>query len=158
MRYRELDRLSTRFAHALRRLGIKVGDRVAIVLPNIPQCVIAFYGALKAGAVVVFGNPLLQEQELHRQLRDTGARVLLTLESLRDVTKRVCADTSITHVIYTTVREYLPRRQRIMLITHIKENPLFNALYSPFLRREGDAKEVSHPPPSRQSFRVPSFG
>ena len=76
IRYRELDRLSTRFAHALRGLGIKTGDRVAIVLPNIPQCVIAFYGALKAGAVVVFGNPLLQEQELHRQLRETEARRL----------------------------------------------------------------------------------
>ncbi|HEX6506826.1 MAG TPA: alpha/beta fold hydrolase [Chloroflexota bacterium] len=157
IRYRELDRLSTRFAHALRGLGIKTGDRVAIVLPNIPQCVIAFYGALKAGAVIVFANPLLQEQELHRQLRDTGVRVLLTLESLRDVTRRVCAGTSITRVIYTTVREYLPTRQRDILLHLIKENPLAEALYSPILARDEDAREASDPPSGRPSFRVSSF-
>ncbi len=157
IRYRELDHLSTRFAHGLRGLGIKTGDRVAIVLPNIPQCVIAFYGALKAGAVVVLGNPLLDEQELHRQLQDTGARVLLTQESLRDVTKRVCTDTSITHVIYTNVREYLPRHQRDMLIRLIKENPLVEALYSPLLARNEDAREASGPPSRRPSFRVSSF-
>ncbi len=157
IRYRELDQLSTRFAHALRGLDIKTGDRVAIVLPNIPQCVIAFYGVLKAGAVVVFGNPLLQEQELHRQLRDTGVRVLLTLESLRDVTKRVCADTNITQVIYTNVREYLPSRQRDMLIHLIKENPLAEALQSPLLAKDEDAREASAPPSKRPSFRTSSF-
>jgi long-chain acyl-CoA synthetase len=157
IRYRELDQLSTRLAHGLRGLGIKTGDRVAIVLPNIPQCVIAFYGALKAGAVVVMGNPLLHEQELHRQLQDTGARVLLTQESLRDVTKRVCANTNITHVIYTNVREYLPRRQRAMLIHLIKENPLVEALYSPLLARNEDARETSDPPSGRAAFRISSF-
>ena len=158
IRYSELDSMSTRFAHALRSLGIKKGDRVAIVLPNIPQCVIAFYGALKAGAVVVLGNPLLQEQELHRQLQDTGAVVLLTLDSLRDVTKRVCADTHIKHVIYTNVREYLPRRQRDMLLRLIKENPLVEVLHNPFLvARNEDARESSEPPSKRPSFRVSSF-
>jgi len=157
IRYRELDHLSTRFAHALRGLGIKTGDRVAIVLPNIPQCVIAFYGALKAGAVIVFGDPLLQEQELHRQLRDTGVRVLLTLESLRAMVKRVCVDTSITQVIYTSVREYLPTRQRDMLLHLIKENPLAEALHSPVVARDEDAREASAPPSGRPSFRVSSF-
>ncbi len=157
IRYRELDRLSTRFAHALRGLGIKPGDRVAIVLPNIPQCVIAFYGALKAGAVIVFGDPLLQEQELHRQLRDTDVRVLLMLESLQDVARRVCADTNITQVIYTTVREYLPSRQRDMLIHLIKENPLAEALHSPVLARDENTREAYVSPTGRPSFRVSSF-
>ncbi len=71
---------------------------------------------------------------------------MLTLDSLRDVTKRVCADTSIMHVIYTTVREYLPRRQRDMLIDLIKENPLVEALSSPFLARDEEAREASSPP------------
>ena len=158
IRYRELDSLSTRFAHALRGLGIKTGDRVAIVLPNIPQCVIAFYGALKVGAVIVFGNPLLQEEELQRQLRDTGVRVLLTLKSLRDVAERVCADTSITQVIYTDVREYLPTRQRELLIQLIKENPLAEALYTPLLARDKDAREASRSLFKRPPFRVSSFG
>ena len=157
IRYRELDQLSTRFAHALRGLGVKTGDRVAIVLPNIPQCVIAFYGALKAGAVVVFGNPLLQEQELHRQLRDTGVRVLLTLEALQDVVTRVCADTDITQVIYTNVHEYLPTRQRDRLLHLIKENPLAEALHSPVLTRDEKFREVSAPSIGRPSFRVASF-
>lgn len=157
VRYRELDRLSTRFAHALRGLGVKTGDRVAIVLPNIPQCVIAFYGALKAGAVVVFGNPLLQEQELHRQLQDTGVRVLLTLKSLRDVTRRVCADTSITQVIYTNVHEYLPTRQRDTLIHLIKENPLTEALHSPLFTKDEKARETADPPSEKPTFRVSSF-
>ncbi len=157
IRYRELDRMSTHFAHALRGLGIKPGDRVAIVLPNIPQCVIAFYGALKAGAVIVLGDPLLQEPELHRQLRNTGARVLLTLESLREVAGRVCADTNITQVIFTTVREYLPSRQRDALLRLIKENPLAEALQSPLLAREEKTIESSPPSSKRPSFRVSTF-
>jgi long-chain acyl-CoA synthetase len=157
IRYQELESMSTRFAHALRSLGIKPGDRVAIVLPNIPQCVIAFYGALKAGAVVVLGNPLLQEQELHRQLQDTGALVLLTQESLRDAVKRVCAGTSITHVIYTNVREYLPRHQRDVLLQIIKENPLVEVLHSSLIAGNEDEREAAEPPARRASFRVHSL-
>ncbi|HET7639003.1 MAG TPA: AMP-binding protein, partial [Ktedonobacteraceae bacterium] len=74
-----------------------------------------------------------------------------------DVTKRVCAGTSITHVIYTTVSEYLPTRQRDMLIHLIKENPLTEALHSPLLARNEDAREVSDPPSGRPSFRVSSL-
>src|SRR5215467_7359945 len=118
--YRELDHVSNRFAHALRRLGTKAGDRVAIVLPNIPQCVIAFYGALKAGAIVVLGNPLLPEQELRRQLRDAGAQVLLTLESCRAMAARVCPAMSIRQVIFTDMREYLPWRRRASLVSLIE--------------------------------------
>jgi long-chain acyl-CoA synthetase len=117
--YRELDLLSNRFAHALREAGIQVGDRVAIMLPNVPQCIIAFYGTLKAGAVVVLGSPLSNEKEIHYQLHDSGAQVLLTLEAYRHIVERVCAGTSIKHIIYTGVREYLPVRQRVLLASFI---------------------------------------
>ena len=60
--YRELDLLSNRFAHALQGLGLKAGDRVMVTLPNVPQCVIAFHGTLKAGGTVVFGSPLSTEE------------------------------------------------------------------------------------------------
>jgi long-chain acyl-CoA synthetase len=152
MRYRDLDRLSTRFAHALRGLGIKTGDRVAIVLPNIPQCVIAFYGALKAGAIVVFGNPLLDEQELHRQFRDSGAQLLLTLKSHRSMAERVCADTSITQVMYTDVREYLPMRRRMSLVSLIEEGSLASQnaphtlLPHTSLPTDKEVRETSSPP------------
>ncbi len=113
--YRELDSLSNRFAHALRKLGLNRGDRVAVVLPNVPQFVIAFYGTLKAGGVPVLGSPLSNEEEIAYQMRDSGARVLLTLNSYRDRIERICANTQIEQVIYTDVREYLPLRQRVLL-------------------------------------------
>jgi len=113
--YRELDRLSNRFAHALRRLGVKKGDRIAIVLPNIPQFVIAFYGILKASAVVVLGSPLSNEAEIAYQLQHSGAHVLLTLSSYHAMVERVCTTTDIKRVIYSNVREYLPVRQRVKI-------------------------------------------
>lgn len=115
MRYSELNLLSNRFAHALRQLGVQTGDRVAILLPNVPQCVIAFYGTLKAGAIVVLGSPLSNEDEIAYQIRDSGAQVLLTLSSYQTMIERICAATSIKQVILTDVREYLPLRQRVMI-------------------------------------------
>ena len=127
--YRELDRLSNRFAHALRRLGVETGERVAILLPNIPQFVIAFYGTLKAGAIVVLGSPLSNEEEISYQLQHSGALVLLTLSSYRDMVERVCSSSNIKQVIYTGVREYLPVRQRVSLASLI--NASSNAVRLP---------------------------
>ncbi len=118
--YRELDLLSNRFAHALQGLGVQAGDRVAIVLPNVPQCVIAFYGTLKAGGVIVLSSPLSTEEELHEQLRHSGAHILLTLESYRTLAEKVCANTEVRHIIYTDVREYLPITQRLLLASLIE--------------------------------------
>jgi long-chain acyl-CoA synthetase len=113
--YRELDRLSNRFAHALVQHGIRPGDRVGIILPNIPQCAIAFFGTLKAGGVVVLGSPLTTESEIADQLRDAGATLLVTLASYRRTIGRICAGTAIREVIFTDVREYLPLAQRVRL-------------------------------------------
>ncbi len=120
IRYAELDLLSNRFAHALRGLGVQVGDRVAILLPNVPQCVIAFYGTLRAGAIVVLGSPLSNEKEIAHQIRDSGAQVLLTLSSYRVMVKQLCAETGIKHVILTDVREFLPIRQRLLIASLIE--------------------------------------
>ena len=113
--FRELDRLTNRFAHALRNLGLQPGDRVAIVLPNIPQCVIAFYGALKAGGVVVVGSPLSSDESIAHQVSDSGARVLLTLSNYRAMCERIGAGAGLSDIIYTDVREYLPVRRRLPL-------------------------------------------
>src|SRR5437868_9766721 len=77
--YRSISDAAWRFANGLRRLGVKKGDRVALVLPNTPQFVIAFYGALRAGAVVVPCNPLYTPPELQHQLADSGATVVVAL-------------------------------------------------------------------------------
>lgn len=113
--YSELDRASNRFAHALRALGVEKGDRVAIILPNIPQFVISVYGTLKAGGVVVLGSPLSNEEEILYQLQHSGARVLLSLSSYGAMIERACRKAGIKQVILTDVREYLPMRQRLML-------------------------------------------
>src|SRR6266704_283750 len=137
--YRELERLSNRFAHALRRLGVKDGDRVAILLPNVPQCVIAFYGILKAGGVVVLGSPLSNEAEIAYQLQHSGAQVLLTLSSYHAMVERVCTTTNIKRVIYSNVREYLPVRQRVKLASLIDESG--NAIH---LSHSQSSTPVSH--------------
>ena len=85
--YAQFSSRAYRFAIGLQRLGINPGDRVAIALPNIPQYPIAFYGALRAGAVVVPTNPLYTEREMQHQLADSGARVLVMLDMFYPVVR-----------------------------------------------------------------------
>ncbi len=110
--YRRLNRDSSRFANWLRALGVARGDRVLILMPNLPQTVIVYYGALKAGAVVVFTTPLSEPDELTRQVTDSGARVLVTLTRLADTARAVKARTQLEHIIFTNVKDYLPEPQR----------------------------------------------
>ncbi|MBI4400061.1 MAG: AMP-binding protein, partial [Nitrospirae bacterium] len=78
--FQALDDLSTRFALALHALGVRAGDRVAIMLPNVPQALVAYYGALKAGAVVVQTNPLYVSREIEAQLVDSGSETMVALD------------------------------------------------------------------------------
>ncbi len=80
--YRELAAYTQRFAAGLRNLGVKKGDRVAIMLPNCPHYLISYYGTLHAGAVVAQVNPMYVESELEYLLKDSGAKVLVVFESL----------------------------------------------------------------------------
>src|SRR5438132_10127309 len=75
--YKSISDDAWRFANGLRRLGVKAGDRVALVLPNTPQFVVSFYGALRAGAVVVCCNPRYTAPELQHQLADADATVVV---------------------------------------------------------------------------------
>lgn len=133
MSYRDLDDLSNRFANALKEFGIQKGDRVAIMLPNCPQGVIGFYGALKAGAIVVQINPLYVERELEFQLVDSEAKVLLALDIFYPRIKNVMQKTFLKQVILTNVRDYLP--------------PLLWLLYPLKAKREGQWLKVEKRPP-----------
>lgn len=106
--YARLSTLANRFAVALQRLGVQPGDRVAIALPNIPQYPIAFYGALKAGAVVVPTNPLYTEREMQHQLADSGARVLIMLDMFYPTVRAVRAKTQVEHILITSISDFLP--------------------------------------------------
>jgi long-chain acyl-CoA synthetase len=97
-----------RFASELLRLGVKKGDRVAIALPNIPQFPIAFYGALKVGAIVVPTNPLYTEREMQYQLADSEARVMVLLETFYPVVRAIRKQTALEHVIVTSPADFLP--------------------------------------------------
>ena len=123
MSYRRLNWEASRFANVLRSLGIKKGDRVMLLLPNIPQLVISFFGTLKAGAVAVFTMPLTEPEELRRQMDDCGATVLVTLTQNYDLIWQIKADqdpqglSALRHVIFTNLGDYLPLTKRIALST-----------------------------------------
>jgi long-chain acyl-CoA synthetase len=106
--YRQVDQLANRFANALIWLGIKPGDRVAIHLPNFPQFIFAFYGALKAGAAVVPVNPLYKAHDLETVLKNSGARVILTLSRFVPNLSEVVAKTAIESIVVTEPYDYFP--------------------------------------------------
>ncbi|HKY52565.1 MAG TPA: long-chain fatty acid--CoA ligase [Candidatus Limnocylindria bacterium] len=106
--YRSISDDAWRFANGLRKLGVKKGDKVAILLPNCPQFLVSFFGALRAGATVVPCNPLYTAPELHHQLADSGATVLVSLSRLYPVAKAARAGTSVKNVIVTNIKEEMP--------------------------------------------------
>ena len=110
--YQELEDLANAFANALIGLGVAKGDRVAVMLPNLPQCVIAFYGALKAGAIVVPTNPLYVERELEFQLTDAGCDTLIALDLFLPRIRAVLPKTGLKRVILTGAGDFLPRVKR----------------------------------------------
>ncbi len=127
--YARFDELSTRFANGLLKLGLKKGDRVAIMLPNVPQAVIAYYGALKAGCVVVQTNPLYQSAELAQQVQDAGAKVLVALDIFEPRIKNIAPGTDgspLTDVIYCGVRDYLPILKKLFYPFKAKREGMWN--------------------------------
>jgi long-chain acyl-CoA synthetase len=115
IRYRRLVKTVDRFAGTLRSLGVHKGDRVALILPNCPQQVIAFYGTLRRGGVVVMNNPLYTPPELHHQLTDSGARVVVVLDRMYEALAEALPGTHVEHVLVTSLTEYLPRLKRLAL-------------------------------------------
>ncbi len=106
--YRDLDGLCDRFASALVSLGVRKGDRVALFLPNVPQFLICYYGALRAGTVVVPCSPLYKERELEFQLNDSGAETIVALDILYEHLAPIRAKTKLRNVITTTIVDYFP--------------------------------------------------
>ncbi len=108
MTYEEVYEQALKLAGFLQSLGIKKGDRVAIMLPNTPQAVIGYYAVLMAGGIVVQTNPLYQERELEYQLQDSGAKVIICLDILLPRVSKVKKNTALDHIVVTQIKEYLP--------------------------------------------------
>jgi long-chain acyl-CoA synthetase len=104
--YAELDSFSNQFAAGLAALGVKKGDRVAIFLPNIPQFLIAYFGVLKAGAVLTSISPLHREREVEYQLNDSESETVIALESLYPILKIVWQKTKLKNAVITSMEEY----------------------------------------------------
>ena len=107
--YAELEEQSRHFAAYLQKVaGLKKGDRIALMMPNLLQYPIACLGALRAGMVVVNVNPLYTPRELKHQLKDSGAKAILILENFAHVLQEVIADTDVKTVITTQIGDALP--------------------------------------------------
>ncbi|KPV52196.1 long-chain fatty acid--CoA ligase [Kouleothrix aurantiaca] len=107
MTYRQLNEQVDRFANALYQLGVRKGDRVALMLPNSPQFVIAFFATVKLGAVVVNNNPTYTARELKHQLEDSGAETIVILNLFWPRLKEVQAETPVKRVIVTHIFDTL---------------------------------------------------
>jgi len=112
--FKELNEMVARFAAALKGMGVKKGDSVAILLPNVIPCVVAYYATLKIGAIVVLNNPLYSDRELLHQFTDSNSSFLITLDLLADRMVKLREKTQIKTIVYTSIGEYLPFVKRLL--------------------------------------------
>ncbi len=112
--YRELGELVDRAANAFSKLGVKKGDAVALMLPNIPQFVIAYYGALKCGAIVTPINPLSMPKEVRVFLQDTKARVMVCMNFFYKVVEAVRDETDLETVVVTAAWDHLGKIKQVL--------------------------------------------
>jgi long-chain acyl-CoA synthetase len=106
--YEDVDRLSRRFAsYLLHTLGLKKGDRVALMMPNVLQYPVAIFGALRAGLTVVNTNPMYTGRELRHQLRDSGAVAIVVMDMFAHTVAEVLPDTAIRQVVVTGMGDLL---------------------------------------------------
>jgi len=103
----ELDKLSRDFAAWLQAKGLKKGDRVALMMPNVLQYPVALFGILRAGLVVVNVNPLYTARELEHQLKDSGALAIVILENFATTLQEVLAKTPAKHIVVTALGDML---------------------------------------------------
>jgi long-chain acyl-CoA synthetase len=113
--YAEMAEQIARAANGLRKLGVRHGDRVAIVLPNCPQHIVAFYAVLRLGAIVVEHNPLYTPSELRHQFEDHGATVAIVWDKVHDTVIDFPTDMGVEHVIAVNVTRAMPLLKRIAL-------------------------------------------
>jgi long-chain acyl-CoA synthetase len=112
--YGELDRQSNRLASSLRALGIKKGERVALILPNTPQMVICELAIWKAGAIAVPMNPLYTTHEFEHTLNECGAETAIVLTPFYEKIKSVESGSRLKRIIVTNIKEYLSSVKKVL--------------------------------------------
>jgi long-chain acyl-CoA synthetase len=148
--YRELNTLSDALAAALVEMGLQKGERVAIIMPNCAQFVIAFYAILKAGGVVVAVNPTYPPRRIQEQLVDSGTTIVIAMTLFYNGLKQIQAETGVRHVIVTNIKEYLPGLAKFLFTLakekkgghRIDKSPADHWLQDIFTRYDGKKPKV----------------
>ncbi len=124
--YRQLNDMVNSFANALIDMGVNPGDKVAMLLPNMPQIVIASYGAWRAGAVVVMNNPLYTDTELEHQLKNSESTVLVTLDLLGPRMIALKPKTPVKKIVVAHIRDHLkfPKKQLLPIVARDKHRDI----------------------------------
>jgi len=112
--YSRFNRMVNQMAAALKAMGVKPGDRVGMILPNIPQVAIAIYATWRIGAVAVMNNPLYTDRELEHQLKDSGTTVLFCLDLLAPRLIALKPKTAVKKIIVTHIRDHLGRFMKMI--------------------------------------------
>ena len=116
LNYRQFDRLASQFASYLQHaVGLKKGDRLALMLPNIMQLPIAFFAAQKIGVVCVNTNPLYTPREMRHQFKDSGAKAIIMIDLFMNNLEEVIQDTQIEQVVVTSVGDQLPAWKALLM-------------------------------------------
>lgn len=122
--YKKLKEMVDRFATCLADFGVKKGDAVAILLPNMIPTVVAFYAVHKIGGIVVMNNPLYSDRELEHQFKDSGSKVLVTIDLLGNRMIDLRPKTKIKQIVYTSLGDYLPFPKNILFPLVAKKKKL----------------------------------
>ncbi|WP_245990245.1 AMP-binding protein [Tabrizicola piscis] len=122
MTYGDLVASSAAFAGFLQSLGLRKGDRLALVLPNTLTFPVAFAGAMRAGLIIVCVNPLYTAREMEHQLRDAAATAVLILENFAHVLQQVIGRTAVKHVVVTTIGDMMGVKGALLrsFIRHVR--------------------------------------
>jgi len=105
--FKQLDIMSNKFAHLLKKIGLKKGDIVGVHLPNLPAYYISLLGTQKIGCVLSGVSPLLTAEETKNQLKDSGAKVLVTLDAMYPLIEKSVAGTALKAIVFTRIADYL---------------------------------------------------
>lgn len=158
--YRELGQRVARVATGLKRLGVSAGDRVALVMPNAPQHLVAFYAVLRLGAVVVEHNPLYTRDELEVQFRDHGAQVVIAWDKVVSTIQSLPTDLGIRTIVAVDITRAMPLTTRLALRLPIRTARESRAKLTtattgtvPFAKLEREAPlPADHPRPSAEDI------
>lgn len=146
--FRQLQDMVNRFAACLTACGIKKGDAVAILLPNLIPCVAAYYAVLKIGGIAVLNNPLYTDHELERQFKDAGVKLLVTLDLLANRMIDLRPRTSIGEIIIASLGDYLPFPKNVLFPLLAKRKRLAAAVKAaPGVQRWRRCLEAQEPLP-----------